>query len=522
MRLPLPNDFFAPVRLSESEVHDLKAVEAQLLSAYVASYEAHVNDSNWKLVGQRTGFQILRQRQKKIRVVADESELPALRLVGSVDGTLEEVLYGSTWKSGRERAARAYLTGDGVLDGAILCSIETPSSVDPYRSLSVKWALRRGSHGGLVVKHRDFCYLAATGIVHSPLSGVKLGYRLRHSITFPSCPPFQNHSVVRGQIFFCSLFRQQRNGTVGVFHEGKYDVGGGNGTIGLSVPTSMAEKSLVETLSSLADIRACALVKKLTRVVEYMEGERGTASLSTYSVQESLDGERRCGMCLRCLGDVLKRRCAACRHWTCTECSERQSIISVKRREEKHGSVVTRCFCKACVAKVLSDDVTKYSLCNADDKEYEIPCRRWGHDDISDGEDNKHHAPHRQFSVEHFSNYSSHSDEFIYLRERQILSSGLNSINLGSFSSNLRNSTKQFSNNSDENNTVSTSPVECRRRRSASSIPALAYASDTLYQRQPRRRLSLNAPDIMLRSDVGQRNWESSTSALSLQSPQRI
>ncbi|CAI5707462.1 unnamed protein product [Peronospora farinosa] len=318
MQLPLPADFFVPVRLSAAEVHDLQGVQAHLLSVYLTSYDTHSNDaqsSNWKLVGQRAHVKIYSQRpttKKKRKKLfgskpedvtdqlrgyrcANERDLPALRLIGSVDGTLEDVLYGAMWRSGRERAARAHFTADGVADGAVLCTVDTPSSTDPFRSLSVKWALKRAPHGGLVVKDRDFCYLAAAGVVRSPRTGVKLSYRLRHSITFPSCPPFQNHSVVRGQIFLCSFFRQLRNGRVEVFHEGTYNVGGGTGTIGLGLPMSIAEKSLVETLFSFESVRACALAKKLARTVK-----------ENKAVQESLDGERRCGMCLRYLCNALQ------------------------------------------------------------------------------------------------------------------------------------------------------------------------------------------------------------------------
>ncbi|ETO80900.1 hypothetical protein F444_04680 [Phytophthora nicotianae P1976] len=548
MRLPLPTDFFAPVRLSAAEVHDLQRVEARLLSVYLASYDAHADaaQSGWKLVGQREGVKIFRQRPTKRKKVkraqrgqpepdpepditrrqsrTEEHELPALRLVGSVDGALEDVLYGSMWRSGRERAARAHFTGDGVADGAVLCSVESPSSADPFRSLSIKWALKRAPHGGLVVKDRDFCYLAAAGVVHSPRTGVKLGYRLRHSITFPSCPPFQNHSVVRGQIFLCSFFRQLRNGRVGVFHEGKYDVGGGNGTIGLGLPKSIAEKSIVETLLSLADVRACALAKKLAREVENTEAERAVASLSISSVQESLDGERRCGMCLRRLGSALKRRCAACRHWTCTQCSVRQETIPSARVTWINEPVLARCFCKACVAKVLRDDATKYASRDANGDDYEVTSGRWGHDDIpeeEEGDEEEVRVLNRRHSMVLFSGNTHYEADDLSRQHRlvTVATGAPSSTEFGSRTSVSRLSAKQVSVDSDAMNTVNSSPPDNRRRRSAT--PALANEMHTPERSRPRRRLSMSTPDILLRSDVGKRNWASSTSALSLQTPQR-
>ncbi|KAG6971242.1 hypothetical protein JG688_00004510 [Phytophthora aleatoria] len=481
MRLPLPTDFFAPVRLSAAEVHDLQRVEARLLSVYLASYDAHVDNaqSGWKLVGQRAGVKIFRQRPTKRKKAkrqrggqlepepelelapdwrtrrsrTEERELPALRLVGSVDGTLEDVLYGAMWRSGRERAARAHFTGDGVADGAVLCSVETPSSAEPFRSLSVKWALKRAPHGGLVVKDRDFCYLAAAGVVHSPRTGVKLGYRLRHSITFPSCPSFQNHSVVRGQIFLCSFFRQLRNGRVEVFHGGKYDVGGGDGAIGLGLPKSIAEKSIVETLLSLADVRACALAKKLAREVENTEAGRA----------------------------------------------------------------------------VLRDDASKYASRDANGDDYEVTSGRWGHDDIpeeDEGEEEEVRVPTRRHSMVPFSGNTHYSEVDELSRQHRLMTvaTGVpSSTEIGSRTSVSRLSAKQISIDSDAMNTVNSSPPDNRRRRSATlaAAPAPFNGVHTQERGRLRRRPSMNAPDILLRSDAGKRNWASSTSALSLQSPQR-
>ncbi|KAF4034376.1 hypothetical protein GN244_ATG13660 [Phytophthora infestans] len=556
MRLPLPADFFAPVRLSAAEAHDLQRVEARLLSAYLASYDSQENDAqpSWKLVGQRVGVKIFRQRptkQKKVKrprrgqpgpeidpeLASDwrrrpsgteERKLQALRLVGSVDGTLEDVLYGAMWRSGRERAARAHFTGDGVTDGAVLCSVESPSSADPFRSLSVRLALKRAPHCGLVVKDRDFCYLAAAGVVHSPRTGVKLGYRLRHSITFPSCPPFQIHSVARGQIFLCSFFRQLRNGRVEVFHEGKYDAGGRNGAVGLGLPKSIAEKSIVETLLSLADVGACALAKKLAREVDNTEAERAVGSLSSASVQESLDGDRCCGMCLRRLRSALKRRCAACRQWTCTQCGDRQEAIPSSRVTWAGEPVSARCFCKACVAKVLRDDATKYASRDANGDDCEVTSGRWGHDDIpeedEDDEDEVRIPNRRHSMVLSAGNTGTHYSELGDLsRQHQLMTAATgipSSTEFGSCTSVSRLFAKQISVDSNAMNIINSSLPDSRRCRSATLTAAPAPNNEQERDR-PRRRPRVHAPDILLRSDVGKRNWASSTSALSLQSPQR-
>ncbi|CAH0515697.1 unnamed protein product [Peronospora belbahrii] len=435
-------------------------------------------------------------------------------------------MYGAMWLSGHERAARAHFTSDNVHDGAVLCSIVMPSSANPFRSLSVKWALKRAPHGGLVVKDRDFCYLSATGIVHSPQTGVKLGYRLRHSIIFPSCPPFQNHSVIRGQIFLCSFFRQQQNGKVLVFHEGKYDVGGGTGAIGLGLPKLIAEKSILETLLSLQNVCVCALAKKLARAVEETEAKQAVASISSTSVRESLDGERRCGMCLRRLGNALKRRCAACRYWTCSQCSVRQEIVPSARFRWMNGPMAARCFCKACVATVLRDNSAQYASQDANEDNYNVTCGRWDHDNISEEDDNDDEVlcmPNLRQSIKLFSADLQYS-EVEYLscqRGVRTLSTSLPCSTRNGYQDSV--STKQLSIGAKAMKTVNSFLPDYRRRRNStlSVIPDLTNGGQTLERCRARYCCSTRAPDILLRSDVGRRNWASSASALSLESPQR-
>lgn len=153
----------------------------------------------------------------------------------------------------------------------------------------------------------------STGVMRAR-NGDKVGYELRHSIKFPSCPHFQNSSVVRAQLYFCSFFRQLKNGRVEVFHQGSYDASG-------DLLNVLATKSAVAAFANFTKILDCSFAKKLVRAIRMSE-EREQA-MSITSAQESVDDERRCGMCLRRLGSALKRKCAVCRHVSahCGMCS---------------------------------------------------------------------------------------------------------------------------------------------------------------------------------------------------------
>jgi hypothetical protein len=136
-------------------------------------------------------------------------------------------------------------------------------------------------------------------------NGDKVGYELRHSIKFPSCPRFENSSVVRAQMYFCSFFRQLKNGRVEVFHQGSYDASG-------DLLSMLATKSAVASFANFTKILDSSFAKKLMRAIRRSEEREEAMSIS--SAQESVDDERRCGMCLSRLGSALKRKCAVCRH----------------------------------------------------------------------------------------------------------------------------------------------------------------------------------------------------------------
>lgn len=177
MKLPLPPDFFAPVRLSQEEKAQLQMVEAQLLEAYMDRYEECVLDNNrmvegthWKFVRQRDGVRVFKRRTRRRRAWHQEQEtgrghqiehshLPGILIVGSVEGSVEEILYGTMWDSRDDRMARAYFTGDRIADAAVLHTLERATTLDPFRSLAVKWTLKKAPKASVLVKDRDFCFL---------------------------------------------------------------------------------------------------------------------------------------------------------------------------------------------------------------------------------------------------------------------------------------------------------------------------------------------------------------------------
>lgn len=323
MKLPLPRDFFAPVRLAAAEAAQLRLVASRLLEAHAARFEAFGADSlsgDWKLVRRSSDVRVFARRRRSRRAARrrrqtfqqhlddgetpEHAELPGVLAVGTVAGTVEELLFGLAWRSGEQRRARAFFTRDGVADAAELLALEAPSELEPFRSLGVRWMLRKAPRGSVLVKDRDFCFLQATGVMRTRF-GEKVGYELRHSIRFPSCPPFENSSVVRGQLYSCSFFRQLKRGRVEVFHQGSYDAAG-------ELPSLLATHAAVASLPDFSRVLECSFAKKLTRAVASSDERLRAASIG--SAQDSVGDEKRCGMCLKRVGSAPKRSCAICRH----------------------------------------------------------------------------------------------------------------------------------------------------------------------------------------------------------------
>lgn len=364
-------------------------------------------------------------------------------------------------------------------------------------------------------------------------AGTKVGYRVRHSMTFPSCPPFQNRSVVRAQVFFCSIFRQLKHGCIEIFHQGAYDAGGG-------LLRSVAERAVLATLMLSERVPQFATAKKLSRSIQWSEQQRLSSALSMLSVDESFDGERRCGVCLDALDDEdgvyhrsNPRRCAICMHHVCSRCSTRREVELDRYRIHR---ALARCICKHCVAKVLRDDATLYAVRDANEWTERVRSAhasrrrnsRWGHDDIDD--EFPGHPEGRRHSVTLFASDSctfqvedpptSPSSRH---RRNTIAATApipLTAVRQESIPRVASANTAGMAWNSRERSATAPlvmQPVESDDEGGSSD----SDNATTPHLMRHYSHQSLTAPPILLRSDAGRRNWHSSTSALSLVSSSR-
>ncbi|KAL4094131.1 hypothetical protein PRIC1_009796 [Phytophthora ramorum] len=184
--------------------------------------------------------------------VSEQAELLAL---GVVPGTLEDVLHGTVNLTPEAMQIESAHAQCDLLDSRVLAALVAPSAAAPFRSLTLKWALR---HHEVLSRHRDYVYLEATGVLRDPQdSGARVGYHLVHSVTLPSAPELAPEmQIVRGHLSYCYLFRQHSEHEVELFfHGGMLPRGGARDRLAFSLTAEavLASPSTIE----------CAMMKKL-------------------------------------------------------------------------------------------------------------------------------------------------------------------------------------------------------------------------------------------------------------------
>ncbi|GMF30339.1 unnamed protein product [Phytophthora lilii] len=183
------------------------------------------------------------------------SEQAELLAVGVVPGTLEDVLHGTVNLTPEAMQIESAHAQCDLLDSRVLAALVAPSAAAPFRSLTLKWALR---HHEVLSRHRDYVYLEATGVLRDPRdSGARVGYHLVHSVTLPSAPELAPEmQIVRGHLSYCYLYRQHSDNEVELFfHGGMLPRGGARDRLAftLTAEAVLASPSTIE----------CAMMKKL-------------------------------------------------------------------------------------------------------------------------------------------------------------------------------------------------------------------------------------------------------------------
>lgn len=365
MRFPLPANTFPPVRLSTEDKHALLSLVQVVVEDTCKQrhelYEVQkgvVDKRHWKKLKANDNVTVYKQLQGATLIGTDASivnmrasTLPALMTVGTIQGQLEDLLYGISNNSFEIMRIKTSYIQDGLVDCAVLASLIRPTVEEPFRSVQLKWSVKgRRAFARPFVRFRDSVYVESMGILTSS-TGERIGFFLRHSVQVDGVRELDDLGIVRGQISLCTLYKKRDTETVDVFTSSFVDPLG-------KLNPAYAAKAMAISLCSVSHLAHCAHMKKLTWLLKTQ------AALCEEKAEE-------CVVCRKPVHSVLqtkKRTCRICQGDVCSNCreSKRLSFISTKT-----GLVVQRTmvFCKYCItmaAQTSAESIMIYETTSED------------------------------------------------------------------------------------------------------------------------------------------------------------
>lgn len=374
-RFPLPRGAFASVSMPVEQQDALEALAEQQLALAELQLDQHLTRDNcavdrrrWKPLKTRERVTVYRERSSaafhrrchsRSQVSTEGSStggvmgpsndedwpLPQLLAVGTLEGTLEDVMYGIHTPTAAHVMAKAIVSDDEVVDAQVLQELRGPTIAHPFRFLGLKWLVK--SHPpamGAVVLPRDIVYMEHVGIKSRP-DGSKLGHFLIHSVSLPQYPELRRElGLVRARVSSCVLL-QQRQGDpsqVDVFMTGRVAAQG-------RVLDSLALLSTANGLTYFWKAGVCAQRRKLAWRLQH----KGTLPSGG-----ALVPPEQCPLCRKGLDRAFSSptRCEMCGVRMCSRCSVSQKLLFPGAFGSKETHAVTVELCAPCITRTTEED----------------------------------------------------------------------------------------------------------------------------------------------------------------------
>lgn len=295
--------------------------------SFDSNYANSVSSGNFprhKSRGPRASSSVSSNSLEDDHSESKRSILPSVLGVGVMDGSLDDVIYGlhkvttDEWKM-----MNTFQGDDTFIDCAVLDTIKHSKST----YLGLKWQLNRTVGG-----NRDMCYLEYVGISVDS-KGMRYGYHVMESVQLPTCPPFEDKSIVRTNMSFCYLFKESEPGTVEVFLQGAFDSSADALTAG-GVGDSRSAMGMLMSISKAIESADMKKIASLVAKQAQAPPKRQDMSLCTICRSKSsfMSSHILCQGC----GDVI-----------CTKCRVRKIIYN------RRGKQKVSC-CKICVVNVAN------------------------------------------------------------------------------------------------------------------------------------------------------------------------
>ncbi|KAG6616631.1 Nucleoredoxin protein 2 [Phytophthora cinnamomi] len=346
--------------LAHSIVSRTLAVECEYDRMGRPQQDEHV----WKLLKKHNRLRIYKRKAQQTDQL-DQSRIggslnkPSVICVGSVEGTVEDILYGIHAKTRSEMGATMTFMDRNPLDCDVLSLLDSGSKQDPFRQLAIKYLLAETFGDTRVVNDRDVCALESMGFGHDS-RGQRYGYYLLRSVDVPECSPLPEDSgVVRASITMCCIYRQAQ-GSVKVYSKAIIDLGG-------SLPAFMAYDAATEVLLSTAEAMVSATSKRLTSLALQNQHTRKTQEsedLTSSSESELLlTGSRYTSSynfrSTKSVSTMESSRTDEARSTSapkmpikpCSMCGKKSKMAKLVRSTHRNCGVCNQCVCTKCCVK---------------------------------------------------------------------------------------------------------------------------------------------------------------------------
>ncbi|KAI9919293.1 hypothetical protein PsorP6_017777 [Peronosclerospora sorghi] len=319
----------------------------QQYNTLLKTKDGFADHSRWKELRRKDGIRIYRERSRHDGLPST----PSLLLLGTVEGKLDDIMYGAVATTDEAIRIRSTCIQDGVIDSKVLHELVRPTVDDPFHHVSVKWRLYNNQ--------RDYVSLDTSGIAHT-VKRERIGYNISHSVAFAQIPGMEDtHGIERGNMSVCSLYLQKTPTTVECYVRGFFDFHTQNDMV-----NTMSLQAIATQWACFTRKRGCALMKKLVWRIRKRSG--CTTSLSLDSDRPSLTQQLpmhvrgKCAVCVRSFSflGTNQKTCKSCWRQVCSRCCSKQ-LVCVVAPDQRSVLEKKRRFCTTCLTDAANSDALK-------------------------------------------------------------------------------------------------------------------------------------------------------------------
>lgn len=353
---------FDELRLTEADAEQLKQLSQSLVLENLANYEAllrgggKLDEQRWKYhshvedmhaYGERTQSELDKVARKTNGKKLVASELPMVATLGTLAGTLDDVMFGLLNTTlDAMRLKTSYI--DDAHGAAILARLVDPTVERPFDAVHLKWLeLDMPLSAASIIHNRDWVYLEATGFA-TLSNGERVGYDLLHSVHFPVTVELP--SRVRGRFAMCLMFRQSAPNSVENYSIGTFEAGG-------ELPRFMQVALGAKALLSASQYAYFGQMKKLSWMLERAQIERRVDG-----VKRPIGSGLKDSPCVTC-GKKPSRigfswaNCRLCSHDLCFSCKVTKKMNFITPDGQLTKRKVP--FCAMCISAVTRSNATE-------------------------------------------------------------------------------------------------------------------------------------------------------------------